>query len=676
MTELKRGLNVDVDDEFARNLLLNPLKKQKLMEISQLSAIPTSEQSRGFNPFDKLMPDGPQLHNLPQDSIPIMNSPYEISQFFTDYKILNSLKYHETVQKIVNMFPPPLPPMIPIDSKSEVDPSHSIIIPFIYPPPPVIRPTPYIDDNEYFLKRMRKRDEQQREDDDDLQEIFPQKPVELAPLLFPPPNFMPYPLNANKSSITPHDLFTDLLDASILLPRVDMVMASAAGTLADLRAQASIEGFAVTQYENEAALKRRLEELHEDMESGIDYYENIDVSYKVDKKYKSRYDPFEGYYPPAVEIRSNFSNIKNAPFDPLPTNNIQTYTIPQLKEVPPYQLIIDSLEEYSHRDTLEEKARILQRSLKKLEQFDETYKLEYIRQRKRELLLKIIELKESKIDLRDDVNKLIKSEELIEIKDELNTERDLELVKLRFETDYEKLRQLTSYYNDTNIAYRKYNSNVSTKLSKLKNFFEYQKEFINDILSNERQLNEIVDLNNKESTRIYSHFVDRGYNKDLKRIVQLKLNKSKDHRDDKSFEQSLKSLIDDIKHNVFSEDLSVFNEVHDFMPLVSTKEFNLITTTIKSKADTKINMKHRIFRNPIYESNSDSSYNSGSTSANDLPKRRGRRANISNEIDEDSLSSEAYLLAKITKHFVGPQSVNPEELNEDYDMLGINSKWT
>lgn len=417
-----------------------------------------------------------------------------------------------------------------------------------------------------------------------------------------------------------------------------------------------------------------MEELHEDVESGIDYYENVDVSNKFDARYKdSRYDPFEGYYSPSIEITSRLSNIKNTPMDPQPIQNIQTYIIPQPKEIPPYRRVIRSLEEYNNKHSLKDKNRITSKSINKLEKFDTTYRLDYIRQRKQELLLKIRELKESKIDLRDKDSKSIKSEDLIEMKSELDTERDLELVKLKFETDYETLRQLNTYYNETNQIYRKFNSSISTKLMKLKNFFEYQKGFINDLLSNERQFNEMVDLNNKESTRIYNHFIERSYNKDLKKLVQLSL-KSKDNADDDSVKQSLESLINNIKVNVFSENFNDFSEVNDFMPLISDEEFNLITSTIKAKADNKINMKHRIFRSPIYESNSDSSY-SGSPSTTELPKRRGRRANINTEVNEESLSSETYLMAKISKHFVGPQSVNSEELNEDFNKLGINAKW-
>ena len=53
--------------------------------------------------------------------------------------------------------------------------------------------------------------------------------VEAPPLPFPPPNYMPYPLSSEKSTLTPSEVFGVFLEANSQLPRVDMVVASAAG---------------------------------------------------------------------------------------------------------------------------------------------------------------------------------------------------------------------------------------------------------------------------------------------------------------------------------------------------------------------------------------------------------------------------------------------------------------
>ena len=114
--------------------------------------------------------------------------------------------------------------------------------------------------------------------------------------------------------------------------------------------------------------------------------------------------------------------------------------------------------------------------------------------------------------------------------------------------------------------------------------------------------------------------------------------------------------------------------VHDYMPLISANEFNIITGDLPSKskqskdssksATSKAfdNIKHHIFQSSLYDPiTSGSDTNNASESTTGTPsKRRGRRSgnNPGDKLIDDSDKSsskytESLLLAKIMKHFTG-----------------------
>ena len=101
--------------------------------------------------------------------------------------------------------------------------------------------------------------------------------------------------------------------------------------------------------------------------------------------------------------------------------------------------------------------------------------------------------------------------------------------------------------------------------------------------------------------------------------------------------------------------------VHDFMPMTSLAEFDIITgdgaskikqSNLSSKEAKNANLHHTIFQNALYDpatSNSDTNYSELSTSLPSTPKRRGRRAtNL---------------------------GADKDELTTDLDQMGITTRW-
>lgn len=796
--EFKRPSTLMIDEES--DILSNPLKRQKLMEIHSLlsqgnggaiqppiSVAPANQpgglanngviaaQPRRFENVSG------QLHNIPKDSIPIIDDPYEVEDFFTDFSMNTNKKFRNKINNITRLFPPPLPPAIgpqespedeeyikatknrpqgdendqsythskdphqPVTHENDnEDGNNGIMIPFIYPPPPQIARDPLIDDNVIFNRRGFS--------------VSPHKPnidnmVELAPLPFPPLNYMPYPLNANNSSLTPHDVFADFLEASTLLPRIDMVVASAAGSLFDLKLQAEHEGFTISKFNQEKEFERANNNLNSDSddrnydensdnesrrpntrEEGnvLKYYESIDISNEFDKSNKliapsdDEQVSLGNYH--EVKVKSALSNVKGKSLDEEDEQfdcdiNYREQVLERLPEIA--DLIKDS-EYLTQREPqrnrpgrrkasedLESKRSSAFNALLEVEKFEQEHELDRYTAEKNQLLDEIEKLQKSQIRFTDEDDKLIFHEGLINFKKRQSEERDLELMKLKLQADYDKIRTLSTYYQDSNKFYGKYTNTLLTKLIKLKNFFEFQSTHFNNLLDNEgsnKSFQDLVDLTNKESSKIFNDFTDRNYNSDLKEILKLSILNSEQPKAGNKTKPQLLKAIDDLNINQFNlvEDLNKFSEVNDFAPLVSKSEFDLITGNILATKSTgkgsaaanknaNMNFKHEIFKHAIYDtSGSDSNssaYNSragngystpgatnnsnvgGNTQSNDAPKRRGGRRMNGLEIDEDSLNSETYLLAKILKHFIGPQGLTATELQEDFESLGVKSNW-
>lgn len=204
-------------------------------------------------------------HSVPQNIVPIINPPNKVQDFFTDINIDKELT--QRIHKVIHKFPPPLPPM-----------NQGILVPFIYPPPPII------DESKlpYSLSTGKKL-------------------VTVPPLPFPPIGYMPYPLNADKSALPPTTVFDILLQAGENLPRSDMLVASAACTLDDLRKQAHDENFDHTA-------KRVIDPDYFDYLDKINTFNDSLKTIDNFNGYNS--DRFDGNLPEIINLRSIKSRVR------------------------------------------------------------------------------------------------------------------------------------------------------------------------------------------------------------------------------------------------------------------------------------------------------------------------------------------------------------------------------
>lgn len=262
----------------------------------------TTSSTKFISPPHLLPPNAainnPILNSVPQNIIPIVHLPAIVSDFFSDITTdLTNEKLSNQINGILGKFPPPIPPENPTTTTTTTtsNPQQTntsedftlerggMMVPFIYPPPPIINPNelPYSLasfkeklDNLYYeqqqqlqqsqIKPSRGRPQGKKKlktPDSSMTIKSPlsditynntndnQVYVEAPPLPFPPPNYMPYPLSSEKSTLTPSEVFGVFLEANSQLPRVDMVVASAAGSLFDMKSLAYKEGFNILDYE-------------------------------------------------------------------------------------------------------------------------------------------------------------------------------------------------------------------------------------------------------------------------------------------------------------------------------------------------------------------------------------------------------------------------------------------
>lgn len=683
-------LNSDNQDkQDVPEVLSNPIKRRRLEQIPKLL---DSNKNAFHNKFQNQF-DASQLHNVPSDILPILNLPLKPGDFFTD---LDTDDMDPVVsQKVATMlksFPPPVPPSIPEENNENND--SGIMIPFIFPKPPIIKPDVLIDDNRPFLHKRTRGSISANNDENDNDN---KNMVDLAPLPFPPTNYMPYPLMANKSSLTPFDVFTDFLDASASLPRIDMVVASAAGTLFDMKDKALQEGFTIQDHE---IVKDTISDGSDESEdSYINFVNNVDTS--------NEFDPFDkgpikntvgiknlpGDY---LSISPNTSNVKNKEDHQVTSDEysseidyserVEKFMPTQIKDFITFNKDISSINGINK----EKRRQELSKSLNSIKDYEHKKKLEIFLQKKQDLLQKVDNLRKSTIFLSDDNNQHIKDPELIAFKERLEEKRDLDLLKLKFSSNYEYLRSSLSFYQDSNKSYKKFNGLMTNKLLKLKNFLDFQKVHFNELLKNNKTDDAVFDLSNKESTKLYHEIIDNDHQSKVKEILKLAMTNPQD--------KEIPELIKQMKFNEFNpndgessgEDGPTFN---DFMPLTNGKEFDLITGNLPLKLKTQPtkennkhigSLKHEIFKSSLYDpTTSGSDTNNSESNVNPLtPKRRGRRsagmnANLNDAYSDDveTKYSEAVLLAKILKHFMGPQQCSNDQFNDDLQKMGVNSKW-
>lgn len=656
----------------------------------------------------------PILHNIPKSILPIIHHPLNVKDYFTGLDVdIGDSKIYQQIDSIIKYFPPPAPNF----ASPEFHQPGGSMIPFIFPPPPP--PSKYSKSQDFKV---------------------------IPPLPFPPPNYMPYPLISENSSLAPTDVFKSFLDALTKLPRIDMVVASAAGSLYDMRAQADEEGFTISKHEQEKVKKLESikredgedgeeevedgDDVEEDGEQGneedddtefqeyLEFAANVDTTNtynkhgtddlrtlgtKANNSFELRKRRADGY----GKVNSKLSNIKNKRFrkpvlsvydeysESIATDMIKSLKLP-LNKLP---LQISG----SGKD----RRNGILKNLNEINDYESQHQQELYLTLKREQLAKLKELNKSKILYNG--KESFPNEELNSLKEQLEERRDYELVGLKLMENYNMLNNALTFYQDSNRMYKQMNSLMMNRLLKLKNFFEYQKELFTNQLESKDTSN-IFDIKTKESGKLFAGISQ----KDIAGYLREQLQGVEPTQSLNEFERYIPTSV---------------LLVHDYMPLITADEFNLITGELpnhkyKTKNDpsqsggstnntTTSNIKHQIFKSSLYDPiTSGSDTNGSETSSIPTPKRRGRRANNSGGVGSGSNNasgnggagvgsggdgstgtaplgerfidgsdksnakySETVLLAKIMKHYIPPQGIRPDELMSDLEKMGVQSKW-
>ncbi|EDK46566.1 hypothetical protein LELG_04747 [Lodderomyces elongisporus NRRL YB-4239] len=703
--------------------------------------------------------------------------------------------------------------------------------------------------------------------------------VQAPPLPFPPPNFMSYPLNAERAGLVPEDVFKAFIEANLKLPRTDMVVASAAGSIADMRAQSLKEGFAIEDrdhaqkqskewadsnaskeqqklengIENEQEKEEEQEEEQDDDEDNDnedneeeeeddDYDEDedgdeqenndktkneqkyndnhrkqyrdlsqLDFRNRNDKnngdgheddeetlEYKRYYDEIDNelyddkYWEELIKQKGEFKHVfvdprfthvqpklsseKHINNEPLGASKGRSQQFDRKKSefediyscqyLPRKEITYkrSSMTPQTLRQELadkEEQRKQYKRCLDWYDQYLGKDKDNFYHAKKMSLLRRLRILNDCKIRFQSwSGDEDIRDPELAQYMAQCEIERDYELTRIKLFEKYEMLKTSLTFYQDSNHVYKHLNAVLINKLEKLKNFFEYQKELFEGYLANDKS--DVFAIESKESTRLFSGIASK--NNLENDLVESKgiLGNSREATSLLTANDQLMQLLSKAQTN------AKFPVVHDFMPLITQREFAIITSDIpkKVKNDLKISssanahnpannknknknknsstmsltpssasLKHKIFKNPLYDhvagasgsdTNASDTNTAGSSGATagmlrsnapvQPPKRRGRRAagaagsggamssangTISGSEGASPLPpfpydlstasngsvtygggnggdgkySEAGLLAKITKHFYGPQMANNEELVDDLKMMGIETRW-
>lgn len=684
MRPQKRPLGLD-NEERQMGINFEPGKRRKQ------DTFKTFDRCGGLVMRDRF--SAPILHCVPPDMIPIVHLSLKASDFFTDLTTdLSSPELMRQLDGILRKFPPPVPPHIPDDSSSQ---GGGIMVPFIYPPPPAIRLQGDISSSfGSGLQDSRGREENRATN-------F----VQIPPLPFPPPNYMPYPLISDKSSLLPEDVFKDLLEALENLPRIDMVLASAAGTLFDLKNQAEQEGFTVTKdedirrdklFHSKRDSRRSSEEGLEYLENSADEYENsfnsyceyaagVDISEEFDpyeSQSQSRMSDYRKVPEHVVKFNSRLSDVKNEDKfrredshntiehdEALADVNIGGFHVANTKEI----LLGASKDVSSVNGSNKARRREeVKRSLQELENYEDSHRREIYLSRRNELLTKLKNLRNSKLGyLAQDEN--ILDEDLLNYKHKLEERRDERLTKLKLDYKYNSIKSALNFYEESNWAFKRANTLMLNKLMKLKNFFEYQKKLFDNMAQNPNSYKEgIFDIKSKESSKLFSGISDRYFSHDIKNIIRSGLSEVSRGQERSHLSQ----------HSHLQVPL-----VHDFMPLYSEEEFNVITGDVPGKfklnkgSKTYDNVKHQIFQNPLYDPiTSGSDTGTATDNSSGTLKRRGRRSVTNDKLigeqeRTDPKLSEGLLLAKIVKHYSGPKNVTQQELANDFELMGLKSKW-
>lgn len=646
-------------------------------------------------PLSSNMP--PITHSVPHNAVPILTPPYRVSDFFSDHKTKLNAEAKKQFNESVACYPPPKAPFMP---REETGARPGVMVPFVFPPLPSIQYDP--------LTNMPEEDSSDEEQEDyPLHDRRLTYPV-MAPLPFPPPNYMPYPLISEKAPPTPREVFGQWLDALEKLPRVDMVVASAAGSIFDLYAEAGATGLTATKlqemvrlgqvaesdpeaYDDKSDSSDSLDVLESSYRDFMDYFENIDTSNEydphatkplenvvvVDSTLKNKYIDFNL---PDVEsgkvLRAEPTSIPLA-FEPAGENFTEDADSSSQLPDPP---LLGSESEVTNANGArkEHRREILAENLNRLEtHFQENRERIYVL-RKRQLLERLQQLQSSEVHF-DRSRDKIYNEDLQRYACQRQAENDERLLGLKLSQNYEKLKTVLNFYQTSSRLYKTMNLVMINKLQKMKNFFEYQKLLLDDHSfvkgSNDP---DAISIRNRDISKLYEGFVDQDYSNEIKEVFRAAV-----ANDDDTDKEDPYTLDPSLFRKVYVGHKHTAN-VHDFMPLVTKEEFRLVTGEAPSKLGPAKDPnskgkggRHQIFQSSLYDRVTSGSDTNGSDSGMTVKRRPGRRAAPKPTYGEEVAknNNDAALVAKIMKQFIGPGAANAQELTEDLDLIGIQTKW-
>lgn len=641
-------------------------------------------------------------HSVPHDIYPVVSDPFTVSDFFVDVETDYSPKYANQMKQVIAKFPPPIAP-----ARNSTLPYNGvgIMLPFVYPPIPVLRPDSYLADPVITRKRGRKSASQLLAiANANLASHLGVENVDIhpvmAPLPFPPPNFMPYPLISDLSTLTPPEVFSGWLTALEHLPRTDMVVASAAGSIFDLRAQAEADGLTIAKLDRIVQLNRQESDPEADddrsesdeliLDSGYEEYAEYANQVDVSNTYDSHaMDKHAGKVVIDLRMKSEFVKVS-----PLGSSQGRTlakragssfeYSDRDIEEENDF-VMSESVVTNPGRDITnavgaqkERRRQELLQSVGEVEDYATAHRNEIYASKKLALLSRLRMLQQSKISF-DDSKTITDDPQLDHFIAELQARRDMELLRLKMYHSYEKLKVALAFYYTSNKAYKNMNFLMINKLLKLRNFFEYQRQVLQDA-TNLKNESDVFNIRGKESAKAYNGFTEYDYLSAIKEIFRASV-----ANEDKGLPLDSHPDFNPELYTKVATDREHQPNVHDMMPLVTEEEFKLIVGDAPQKIGPAKDAtgkgksaRHPIFQSLLYDPVTSGSDTNGSDGGAPTFKRRpGRRAAPKPVFGEAvaKQTTEAALVAKIMKQFVGPAAATADELTNDLELIGIETRW-
>lgn len=662
----------DVAHVFKR-IRTDPVPPPNLIAFPALAGQPV-DQGQRFPAKAPLANIGgsPLTHCIPPRFNPVLQDPFQIKDLFCDVLIAQSERQKGQLSQSIQCYPPPIAPMMANGTSSK---AMGAMIPFIYPELPAI---------ERDLLMTIPEDLRVTDFGDYLYPV-------IAPLPFPPPNYMPYPLVSDSALLTPSEVFALWLVALTNLPRVDMVLASAAGSIFDLRIQAQNEGLTLLKLDR--MIRGGVKELGEDLldvstdgedgltENGLEQYLEYAAQVDTSDSYDLNMEPRKRNLLPIESI----TRIKYQQISPLVSKDakiIRPDSRPSLEyssrdlDKPEYKIparfVPPKAKEYK------DQKKLTKAYVSEVEYEAQKHRTNLYNTKKRKLLKRLENLQASKI-FYDNTKREVYDDELSRYMDQRQAENDIELLRLKVQYTYDKVKALMAFYQTSHRLYKTMNAVLVNKFKKLKNFFEHQRQVLDDA-SSPRHAGEgdVISIKGREGAKLYSSFVEQDYSGEIKEVFRCAA-----LRDEGEIVENDESLDPSMVSKVY---LNREHEatVDDYMPLVTESEFKLVTGEAPSKTGVSKDLtnktkvpRHLIFQNQLYDYGTSGSDTNLSENAFPAKRRPGRRAAPKPAYGEETTKqlNDAALVAKIMKLFVGPAGANADELNNDLTSIGIKTRW-